>query len=137
MERMANCKYCGTKYTYSTYLEEGWEVERHELCPNCGYYEDFAYGYGSTNKPIYEELKRYRDTGLTPEEVTALRAELDAVKRERDAAVGDMEGIVDGKVYCYKCKKDGNCETESIWSCGNFEWRGVQEGVDAKEATQD
>lgn len=62
--------------------------------------------------------------------IEALAAELEQVKRERDAAVEDLKDYCyTGKVMCHYCKFLGNgrfCENE----CGDgecFEWRGVKE----------
>ena len=56
-----------------------------------------------------------------------LRAELEKVKRERDAAVTDLKAV--GKGECWVCKhfrnggqKCRNCEDGSNW-----EWRGQKE----------
>lgn len=62
--------------------------------------------------------------------IESLAAELEQVKRERDAAVADLKDYCyTGKVMCHYCKFLGNgrfCENE----CGDgecFEWRGVKE----------
>lgn len=76
-------------------------------------------------------------------EDATLRAELDAVKRERDAAVADLTEVsrADTRLeICDVCKfhcgsgcsmfdnGDGQC---------NFEWRGVQEATNADQTAQD
>jgi len=107
MDRKTTCKYCGTEYTYQTYSEEIGEVERHEECPNCHYFYDFAYSDPITNQPIYEELKKYRDTGLTPEEIIYL-------KSERDQLVDRCGGTI--PVHCVDCE---------LWGSNGWSQQGV------------
>jgi len=47
-----------------------------------------------------------------------------AVTADLDAAVGDMESIVDGKDCCDLCENYGKCQNRCANSCGLFMWRG-------------
>lgn len=67
---------------------------------------------------MVERLAAYEDTGLTPEEIAALRAELDAAKRD----IKNMLQSESCEEFCAFCKRsmDDDC---SISNC-NAEWRG-------------
>lgn len=81
---------------------------------------------------LRERLKAYEDTGLTPEDVSALEA-------ERDAAVADLESLMkcsDGFEACLLCKKKKICKemldktavlgSDEILICAP-KWHGPQE----------
>ena len=61
MQRLTNCKYCGHQYEYTTYNDELGEVERHELCQNCGHTVDMTYGQGTDNTEWYDDALKYRE----------------------------------------------------------------------------
>ena len=56
-----------------------------------------------------------------------LTAELAAMTERATAAEMAMSDIVDGASRCDFCKHNPNtCGTETVYCCGNFEWRGPQ-----------
>ena len=71
-----------------------------------------------------KRLAAYEDTGLTPGEIAALRAELDAAQRRAEAAVRDLASAA----LCENCKHVDNDECGE--TCGDsdsayrWEWRG-------------
>ena len=58
------------------------------------------------------------------ENIEAVFAELDQVKRERDAAVQDLEMCCPCEVCTRSCKYD---KVNAYDECADFEWRGVRE----------
>lgn len=73
--------------------------------------------------PAIDRLAAYEDTGLTPDEVAALR-------RERDALLTDLRGD------CASCvHRDAGVKSDVCQTCpqpggagfGNWQWRGPQE----------
>lgn len=53
--------------------------------------------------------------------IESLAAELEQVKRERDAYYDSMQGI------CATCKKARYCMLNPLPKCPNWQWRGVKE----------
>ena len=55
---------------------------------------------------IYNRLRQYEDTGLTPDEIAALRTELDAFKADIEA--GRLVRFEDGEPYwyCPHCREE-------------------------------
>ena len=94
-----------------------------ELAPNLENTKDEAYNLGyqtclhakGLTWSEARELQAYRATGLTVERA----AELEQVKRERDAAV---------KCLCTSCKKIALKEN-MITCCGMCHWHGAKVGV--------
>ena len=85
------------------------------------------------NEKLRDEAEGMRSNWYkSVEEIQKLRAELERVKRERDAAIADWHGfcvkcawngeqnLADGQMddRCRTCKKNGKC---------NWEWRGKKE----------
>lgn len=73
---------------------------------------------------VCERLAAYEDTGMEPDEITAL-------KRERDAAVLDLIMLGD----CETCTKDCGITIARILGCGckDYVWRGEeQSGLSAR-----
>lgn len=69
-----------------------------------------------------------------------LRAELEQVKQERDAAVGFLRSVIRHSTNpCEGCKADcidaGSDAAERVDQCGTFEWRGPKEGETMKGYT--
>lgn len=65
--------------------------------------------------------------------LTDLQAELEQVKRERDAAVEHLRDHAGVVSRCWICKNKGDacsgCVGHDIWSDNDhWEWRGVKEG---------
>lgn len=63
--------------------------------------------------------------------VKQLRAELEKVKAERDAAIRNVEWLVTGEIKaCDYCKKNNpynyTCERMEMGYCADWEWCGVQ-----------
>ena len=52
---------------------------------------------------------------------------IEQVKKERDAAVKDLQEWCDELCYCEVCKHNGKCSKEFCKFANNWEWRGVQE----------
>ena len=84
------------------------------------------YGRCDVLDAIAERLAAYEDTGLTPDEVAALR-------RERDALLTDLRGD------CASCvHRDENAKSDVCQTCpqpggagfGNWEWRGPREDAE-------
>lgn len=71
---------------------------------------------------FYWKLKHYEDSGLTPEQVAEMAAELERVKRERDAAVRDLRD--NAQRSCYVCKhwENGRCISPNKNECAGFNW---------------
>ena len=86
-----------------------------------------------------EFLAAYESTGLTPEEVNKLRADLACVTAERDAAVADMtvmSNIMRAGELCRFCKfaVDERCSLDNREEpC--FEWRGAKEATHENQNT--
>jgi hypothetical protein len=74
------------------------------------------------DKDICDRLAAYEDTGLEPDEIPQLEAQL-------DAALEDLYYIhCAGQKGCKICRNAGQCgESDShIGDCAGFEWRGPQ-----------
>ena len=111
MQRLTNCKYCGHQYEYMTYNDRFGEVERHELCQNCGHTVDKTYGQGTDNTEWYEDALKYRELS---QHVT--------LDRLRELVQADAEGravIVNPCKTCDAQSIDGNACGEYI-SCGSY-----------------
>ena len=59
--------------------------------------------------------------------IEQLMTDIDAVRKERDAAVKDLQEWCDELCYCEVCKHNGKCSKEFCKFANNWEWRGVQE----------
>ena len=95
-------------------------------------------GYCSQRK-VWERLKQYEDTGLTPQDAVRFKQvaevqdkRIDELERERDAAVADLHKMAHILRVCQFCRNGDRdsekCKArrkESNVSC--FEWRGVKE----------
>lgn len=84
------------------------------------------YGRCDVLDAIAERLAAYEDTGLTPDEVAAMR-------RENDALLEDLRGD------CASCvHRDKNAKSDVCQTCpqpggagfGNWEWRGPREDAE-------
>lgn len=120
----------------------------------CGICEAYSPGYSltaaCTDAIAYiqqheAELKSYKaEAGVAQRALESARQELETVKRERDAAVSDLEcgnecysckyrdnrANCDQDESCYNCRLDCPCAT---FKC-NWEWRGVcQENTEVQE----
>lgn len=91
-------------------------------------------GSAETKLAIAERFAAYEDTGLTPEEINNLRAEIEQVRAEKEAAVkyiprqcSTCTNWVKDQGFPCACKA-GGCE--GLDKMENWEWRGPQ-----KEAT--
>jgi len=78
---------------------------------------------------LYNRLRQYEDTNLTPDEIAALRAELDAAQRRAEAAEKDMKDAISMSPYAIcglfcKNHKPG---------CGRKNCRPEWRGSDARE----
>lgn len=100
-----------------TYRDNGVPVLRHDLSPVQRLYQSV------------ERLAAYEDTGLTPEEIIAMKA-------ERDAAVQDLNYVMQTTHLCPVCGKDKDCPVHT--EGGDTElcfpiWRGPQSPCQEKE----
>lgn len=75
-----------------------------------------------------------KDIDMLGEQAIALDSAYDAMKRERDAAVKDLETMGEDRAYCDTCLHNNtNSKEEPCSSCmsgyliNNWQWRGVQE----------
>ena len=59
--------------------------------------------------------------------IEQIMTDIDAVRKERDAAVKDLQEWCDELCYCEVCKHNGKCSKEFCKFANNWEWRGVQE----------
>ena len=59
--------------------------------------------------------------------IEQLVTDIDAARKERDAAVKDLQEWCDELCYCEVCKHNGKCSKEFCKFANNWEWRGVQE----------
>ena len=59
--------------------------------------------------------------------IEQLVTDIDVVRKERDAAVKDLQEWCDELCYCEVCKHNGKCSKEFCKFANNWEWRGVQE----------
>lgn len=78
---------------------------------------------------IFARAVKRAEIKAVADAIEQLRTELDAVRKERDAAVRELQY----KSACYTCANDEYCHgtksKEPDLACGNYEWRGVQERV--------
>lgn len=69
--------------------------------------------------------------------IERLQAQLTEVRRERDAAVKDLEKAMPH--WCCKNKSKGYCPVSAVTGmvdcdyCGDWQWRGVQEAGEGKK----
>lgn len=71
------------------------------------------------------KLGQYEDTGIAPDEITRLRAELEREREQKEKAIADLRESAD----CSTCKHNeancNRCDKATAW-----EWRG-EEGQNA------
>lgn len=84
--------------------------------------------------PVVHECEHssfiYCDSAVAADLIESLSAELKQVKRERDAAVEDLEMLAE----CETCIHDDDEACDhccDVTTRGNWQWRGVKESSDA------
>ena len=92
----------------------------------CGDTTTIAMGYGGSKSVVrgnvVDRLAAYEDTGLEPDEIPQLKAQLDAV-------LEDLYYIhCAGQKGCAICRNADQCgeQDSHIGDCVGFEWRGPQ-----------
>lgn len=69
-------------------------------------------------------ISRYKQVMIDSNEIDiAKNEEIEQLIAERDAAIDDMEDIVNGKDYCKRCDYYAKCQQANTTMCGNFVWR--------------
>lgn len=75
---------------------------------------------------FYWQLKHYEDSGLTPGQVAEMAAELERVKRKRDAAVRDLNALLRScecearHEFCARSDEPDGCDSDT---CEDAHWR--------------
>ena len=73
---------------------------------------------------------RARKALLAVTEIEQLKAEVEQLKRERDAAISDLKSICDDTGDGCDLCKHLPCAKDGVGHCIGWQWRGIKEGAE-------